>query len=75
MNGKRWAALGIAAGLFFVSVFINVLSSFAFSNVETGFGDLLAAAEEPFTEEIIEDGDEFNKIAVLDVDWSHSGYR
>lgn len=67
MNGKRWAALGIAAALFFVSVFINVLSLFAFSNVETGFGDLLAAAEEPFTEEIIDDGDEFNKIAVLDV--------
>lgn len=41
MNGKRWAALGIATGLFIVSILINVLSSFAFSNVETGFSDFL----------------------------------
>lgn len=67
MNAKRWAALGIAAGLFLFSVIINVLSTFAFSNVETGLADFFAMAEEPFTEEIIEEGDAFKQIAVLDV--------
>ncbi len=68
MNGKRWAALGIATGLFIVSILINVLSSFAFSNMETGFSDIFATSDQPFTEEIVKDGDELNKIAVLDVD-------
>ena len=68
MNGKRWAALGIAAALFFVSVMINFLSAFAFKGIETDFGELLAAAELPFTEEIIEEGNEMKKIVVLDVD-------
>jgi protease IV len=68
MNGKRWAALGIAAGLFFISIIINALSSFAFTDMGTGFSDILAATDETFTEEIVEDGDEFNKIAILSVD-------
>lgn len=68
MNGKRWAALGIAAALFFVSIVINFLSAFAFKGVETDITDFFAAAELPFTEEIIEEGNELKKIAVLDVD-------
>jgi protease IV len=68
MNGKRWAALGIAAALFFVSVMVNFLSAFAFKGVETDIGELLAASELPFTEEIIQEGNEMKKIAVLDVD-------
>ncbi|SDM26893.1 signal peptide peptidase SppA [Bacillus sp. OK048] len=68
MNGKRWAALGIATALFFVSVMINFLSAFAFKGVETDFRELLAAAELPFTEEVIEEGNEMKKIVVLDVD-------
>ncbi len=67
MNGKRWAALGIAAALFFVSIMINFLSAFAFKGIETDFGELLAATELPFTEEIIEEGSELKKIVVLDV--------
>ncbi|KGM44826.1 signal peptide peptidase SppA [Neobacillus niacini] len=68
MNGKRWAALGIAAALFFVSVMINFLSAFAFKGVETDLSELLAASELPFTEEIVQEGNEMKKIAVLDVD-------
>jgi protease IV len=67
MNGKRWAALGIAAALFFVSVMINFLSAFAFKGVETDISELLAATEIPFTEEVIQEGNEMKKIAVLDV--------
>lgn len=68
MNGKRWAALGIAAALFFVSVVINLLSSFAFKGFQTDFSELMAATEEPFTEEIVEEGSELKKIVILDVD-------
>jgi protease IV len=68
MNGKRWAALGIAAALFFVSVVINFLSAFAFKGVETDLSELLAATELPFTEEVVQEGNEMKKIAVLDVD-------
>jgi protease IV len=68
MNGKRWAALGIAAALFFVSVVINFLSAFAFKGVETDISELLAATELPFTEEVVQEGNEMKKIAVLDVD-------
>lgn len=68
MNGKRWAALGIAAALFFVSVMVNFLSAFAFKGVETNIGELLAATELPFSEEIIQEGNEMKKIVVLDVD-------
>lgn len=67
MNGKRWAALGIAAGLFLFSIIINVLSTFAFTNVETGLSEFFAMSDEPFTEEVIEEGDPFKQIAVLDV--------
>nr|WP_263325420.1 signal peptide peptidase SppA [Neobacillus sp. Marseille-Q6967] len=68
MNGKRWAALGIAAALFFVSVVINFLSAFAFKGVETDLSDFLAASELPFTEEIVQDGNDLKKIAILDVE-------
>jgi protease-4 len=67
MNGKRWAALGIAAALFFVSVTINLLSSFAFKGIETDFTDFFAAEGEPFTEEVVEEGSELKKIVILDV--------
>jgi protease IV len=67
MNGKRWAALGIAAALFFVSVIINFLSAFAIKGVETNFTDLLAASEMPFEEEVVQEGNELKKIAVVDV--------
>lgn len=68
MNGKRWAALGIAAGLFIASTVINLLSTFAFSDAENAFEDMFSASEEMFAEEIIEEGDMLSKIAVLSID-------
>jgi protease IV len=68
MNGKRWAALGIAVGLLVVSIFTSVATSFFFKDTESSFSEFLAMSEETFTEEVIEEGDEFNKIAVLEVE-------
>ncbi|MEH7353648.1 signal peptide peptidase SppA [Neobacillus drentensis] len=68
MNGKRWAALGIAAALFFVSIVINFLSVFAFKGIKTDFTDYMAVSEQPFTEEVVKDGSELKKIVILDVD-------
>ncbi|NKE06241.1 MULTISPECIES: signal peptide peptidase SppA [Mesobacillus] len=67
MNGKRWAALGIAVGLFIASTVINFLSTFAFSDAENAFTDMFAVSEEMFAEEIIEEGDMLSKIAVLSI--------
>lgn len=66
MNGKRWAALAIAVFLFGFSIITNLLSSFAFKNVESSFTDIFASSS-GFTEEVIEAGSEMKKIAVLDV--------
>ncbi|MFJ7727228.1 signal peptide peptidase SppA [Neobacillus sp. NPDC097160] len=68
MNGKRWAALGIAAALFFVSIVINLLSAFAFKGIETDLTDFMATTEQAFTEEVVKDGSELKKIVILDVD-------
>lgn len=67
MTGKRWAALGIAAVLLFFSIAVNVFSVFAFNDFEQSFDELLGATDEMFMEEVIEAGDAFNQIAVLDV--------
>ncbi|TLS39104.1 signal peptide peptidase SppA [Pseudalkalibacillus caeni] len=66
MNGKRWAALGIAAGLFVISIVINMLSSFAFSNV----ADWETQFNEPslFEEKVVEEGKGPNKIVILTVE-------
>ncbi len=66
MNGKRWAALGIAAGLFVFSVVLNFVSAFAFTDIESSVTDLFAS-NEAFMEEVIEEGNAAKKIAVLDV--------
>jgi protease IV len=67
MNGKRWAALGIAVGLFIASTVINLLSTVAFSDAENAFTDMFAVTDEMFAEEIIEEGDMLSKIAVLSI--------
>jgi protease IV len=67
MNGKRWAALGIAAALLFFSIITSVLSTFAFRNAESTFADMFPG-DEAFAEEIIEPGSSTKKIAVLNVD-------
>lgn len=70
MNGKRWAALGIAAALFLFSIMTSIASSTIFSSdeEETGFIDSwLSMSEDSFSEEIIEEGNINQKIAVLDI--------
>ncbi|WP_059171404.1 signal peptide peptidase SppA [Bacillus sp. FJAT-27445] len=67
MSGKRWAALGIAAGLFIISVVVNFLSAFAIKGVESDFGEFFAATQKSYVEEVVEEGNEFKKIAILDV--------
>ncbi|WP_316570972.1 signal peptide peptidase SppA [Neobacillus sp. YIM B06451] len=87
MSGKRWAALGIAAGLFIISVLVNVLSGFAIKGVENDLGDLFAPTQKSYAEEVLEEGNEFKKIVVLDVNgtiqdtgestplWGSQGYN
>ncbi len=67
MNGKRWAAIVIAAVLLFISWVTNALSSMAFSNIESSWTEVFSATEEPFIEEVIEEGNTAKKIAVLEV--------
>lgn len=68
MSGKRWAALGIAIGLFIFSVAIELLSSIAFKGMKTDVTELFTAVEKPFTEEIVKNGNDTKKIAILEVD-------
>ncbi|MBS4191628.1 signal peptide peptidase SppA [Bacillus sp. FJAT-49705] len=68
MNGKRWAALGIAVGLFIFSVFTNFLSGLAFKDVESSVTELFASSNDALVEEVIEEGNNLKKIAVLEVD-------
>lgn len=66
MNGKRWAALGIAAALLFVSVLINGLSIAA----NTNFGSIESSAlfeDEPFIEEVVEEGKDKESIVLLEL--------
>ncbi|UII55183.1 signal peptide peptidase SppA [Cytobacillus spongiae] len=67
MNGKRWAALGIAAGLFVCSIIMNFATSFMFNDMESTFTDMLDVGDEMFMEEVIEEGSNLKKIAVLEV--------
>lgn len=67
MTGKRWAALGIAAVLLFFSIGVNTITMFAFSDFETSLNELFTASSEEFLEEVMEEGDAFQQIAVLDL--------
>ncbi|MGE7765143.1 signal peptide peptidase SppA [Peribacillus sp. NPDC096540] len=67
MNGKRWAALGIAAGLFFVSILVGTATTVFTADTENII-DGLFASESAFYEEVIEGDDFSNVIAVFDVD-------
>ncbi|WP_409302178.1 signal peptide peptidase SppA [Peribacillus sp. SCS-155] len=67
MNGKRWAALGIAAVLFVVSIFFSMAVSFFTADTEEAITNLFGS-EDKFTEEVVEGDDESNKIAIFEVD-------
>lgn len=68
MNAKRWAALGIAAGIFVFSLMIKFAFSLAFGEFASFQENLLALDDDSFAERVIEDGASFNRIAVLELD-------
>ncbi|MEK4013070.1 signal peptide peptidase SppA [Peribacillus sp. FSL M8-0224] len=67
MNGKRWAALGIAAVLFFVSIAVGAATTLFTADTENIIEELFAS-ESAFYEEVIEGDDYTNVIAVFDVE-------
>ncbi|MFJ7306596.1 signal peptide peptidase SppA [Peribacillus frigoritolerans] len=67
MNGKRWAALGIAAVLFFVSIAVGAATTLFTADTENIIDELFAS-ENAFYEEVIEGDDYTNVIAVFDVE-------
>ncbi|MEY8191484.1 signal peptide peptidase SppA [Peribacillus simplex] len=67
MNGKRWAALGIAAVLFFVSIAVGAATTLFTADTENIIDELFAS-ESAFNEEVIEGDDFSNVIAVFDVE-------
>ncbi|MGE7600875.1 signal peptide peptidase SppA [Peribacillus sp. NPDC097675] len=68
MNGKRWAALGIAAVLFVVSIGVNLATTLFATDTESVIQSFFES-DSGFYEEVIEEGsDPTNVIAVLDVD-------
>ncbi|MFD6438620.1 signal peptide peptidase SppA [Peribacillus sp. NPDC060186] len=67
MNGKRWAALGIAAVLFLVSIVVGTATTVFTADTENLIDELFASDSE-FYEEVIEGEDFSNVIAVFDVE-------
>lgn len=67
MNGKRWAALGIAAALLIFSIVINTFTTIFSSNVQEKMDEFMNPTSGILNEEIIEEGNPMKKIAVLDV--------
>ncbi|MBS2970017.1 signal peptide peptidase SppA [Metabacillus sp. KIGAM252] len=63
MNGKRWAALGIAVVLVVVSAIFNTVTTF-----QSAANEMFAMNDSEFDEEIIQEGSAENRIAVLEVD-------
>lgn len=66
MNGKRWAALVIALGVFVFSVVINFATSFADKDGDSSLMGLFASSD-IIKEEVVEEGSELKKIVVLEV--------
>lgn len=67
MNGKRWAAVIIAAFIFAVSIVTSLASVALTTDLEGMFSEMVGAEDTPFLEEYIEEGTGFDKIAVLEV--------
>lgn len=67
MNGKRWAALGIAAALFIFSIITNIFTSIFSKDFQTTMDEWMNPTNDYFTEEVIQEGNIGKKIAVLDV--------
>ena len=67
MNGKRWAALGIAAVIFVFSIFFNFATNLASKNFSNFSDEILGASNEEFLENVVIEGKGMNKILVLSV--------
>ncbi|WP_409297221.1 signal peptide peptidase SppA [Peribacillus sp. SCS-26] len=68
MNSKRWAALGTALVLFIVSVVFNIAFSYATTDTESVIDGFLSGGSEGYIEEVVKDGDDGKRIAILEVD-------
>src|SRR5690606_30842976 len=67
MNGKRWAALGIAAVIFVFSVFFNFATNLASKNFSAFSDELLKTPNEDYIENVLIEGTGTDKILVLSV--------
>lgn len=67
MNGKRWAALGIAAVILIISTGVSIVQSVVSSEREQALSKLIFPETE-YTEEVIEEGNPMKKIVVLNVE-------
>lgn len=67
MNGKRWAALGIAAALFIFSMITSIFSTIFSKDFQSTMDEWMNPTSDYFSEEVIEDGNLAKKIAVLNV--------
>lgn len=67
MSGKRWAAIMIAVVLFAFSVGVNFVSIALTTDFEEMFNQFFASSNKDWVENIIEDGNSANQIAVLDL--------
>ena len=67
MNGKRWAALGIAVALLIFSIVTNAFSAFFSKDFQATMDGIMNPTNGTVMEEVIEDGNLMKKIAVLDV--------
>lgn len=67
MNGKRWAALGIAALLFFVSMGVWTATTLYSMDTRSMINEIFSK-DDSFSEEVVEGNDLNNKIAIFDVE-------
>lgn len=67
MNAKRWAALGIAAGIFIVSLMVKLAFSLAFGDFASLEESLFAMGEEEIIERTVEPGESFDRVAIVEV--------
>ncbi|KUP06681.1 hypothetical protein Q73_11040 [Bacillus coahuilensis m2-6] len=67
MSGKRWTALVIAVGLFFVSIVVNLATTALSTDFTSSLESMLETPENGVVETILEEGSASKRIAVLEV--------
>ncbi|MDQ0215011.1 protease-4 [Oikeobacillus pervagus] len=68
MNRKRIIALVIAISVFFVSIIVNFASMAFTTDITKALDTMFKGSDQEFIETVKEDGNEFKKIAVLEVE-------